>query len=93
MPRTVKINKDIRVSPRVFGLSLMFFVLQLLVFGVSALVFLLNATFIKVVACGLLNGGAYFLFSRASGKGHQQRILLSADITAQVDTAQMKKDL
>lgn len=88
MPRKVSINKDIRAVPKVFGLSLVFFILQFLVFGVSALVFLLNATIIKIAACGLLNGTAYILFSRMSNKGHQQRILLSPDIKLRMDTRQ-----
>ncbi len=90
MPETVKINKDIRATPRVFGLSLVFFVLQFMVFGVSALVFLMNATWIKIMACGLLNIAVYFFFYRLSNKGHQQRILLSPDINLQIDTAKAK---
>lgn len=86
MPRKVSINKDIRAVPKVFGLSLVFFILQFLVFGLSVLIFLLNATILKIAACGLLNSAVYLLFSRMSSKGHKQRILLSPDIKMQVDT-------
>ena len=86
MPCKVSINKDIRAVPKVFGLSLVFFILQFLVFGASALIFLLDTTIIKIAVFGLLNGAVYLLFSRLSNKGHQQRILLSPDIKRRGDT-------
>jgi hypothetical protein len=81
---------EFRASPRVFRLSLLYTVMQIMVFGITALVFLLNATLISILVWMMINICSYVVFNKASNKRHQQRIMLSPDIHEQPDSAGAK---
>ncbi len=74
----VKVNKELRAEPRVFGLSLALFLALFAVVGVSAGI-VVQLGFGLIIPSGIIIVVAYIFFLKMSNNAHVRKMLTASD--------------